>query len=223
MIVNKSFAVWAAILLLTTSGLFGQPPQGSSQEEQEAELKKRVIASLRISAGATVADVGSGDGFYTIPIAHFVGPSGKVFAVDIDDKELSKLKQRLIKEHLGNVQIVKGLPNNPRLPVESVEAAMIVNAYHEMPEHEAMLRQVRVALKHNGRLIIMERMASRYETLSRREQADKHCLGPQFVKRELEGAGFAITKLDDPFVELPDDPEDGKQRWWLVVATKTSQ
>jgi precorrin-6B methylase 2 len=85
-------------------------------------------------------------------LARILGPSGKVYAEDIDDRELYKLKQNLIKEHLENVDIIKGLADDPLLPVESLDAALIVNAYHEMPAHEAMFRHVRAALKQNGRL-----------------------------------------------------------------------
>jgi predicted methyltransferase len=64
------------VILLAASGLFGQPAQ-ISEEERAADLKKRVVAALQVPAGSTVADVGCGDGFYTIPLARFLGPSGK--------------------------------------------------------------------------------------------------------------------------------------------------
>ena len=220
MTVSTPVALQTAVLVLTASGLFSQSPQPRSEEEREAELKRRVIATLEVSTGATVADVGCGDGFYTIPLAKFVGSSGKVFAVDIDDKELFKMKQHLFEEHLDNVQVEKGLANDPRLPVNSLDAAMIVNAYHEMPEHEAMLGHIRVALKQNGRFVLMERITDRYEKLSREEQIKKHCMEPQLAKRELESAGFEIVKLDDHFLDLAPNTEEGTPRWWLVVARR---
>ena len=221
MVVKILFA--PATFLLAASILLGQSPKGALGEDREAHLKKRVVASLQASTGDTVADVGCGEGFYTIPLAQFIGASGKVFAVDIDEKALSKLKQQLTKENLKNVQVQQGLANDPGLPVESLDAAMIVNAYHEMPEHEAILKHIRAALKQDGRLVIMERITDKYEKLTRDEQVKKHHLAARFVSSELEGAGFAILKLDDPFVDLPNDAEDGKPRWWLVVARKLPQ
>jgi len=117
-----------------------------------------------------VADVGCGDGFYTIPLTRFLGPSGKVYAEDIDDKVLYKLKQNTIEERLENVDVVKGLADDPKLPTDGLDAALIVNAYHEMPAHKAMLRHIRTALKQDGRLVPMERISNQFESLSREEQ-----------------------------------------------------
>src|ERR1700676_5179506 len=94
------------LLFLAATNLFGQAKL--SEAEREADLKKRVVAALQVPAGSTVADVGCGDGSYTIPLARFLGPSGKVYAEDIDDKALYKLKQNLIEAHLENVEVEKG-------------------------------------------------------------------------------------------------------------------
>ena len=84
----------------------GQRP--ASEEVWAAEMKRRVIANLHLRSGAEAADVGFGDGFYTLPMAVAVGALGKVFAVDIDEKRLSKLRQRLTDEGLRNIR------NGPR-------------------------------------------------------------------------------------------------------------
>jgi precorrin-6B methylase 2 len=205
------------LLFLAVTNLFGQAQR--SEEERAADLKKRVVAALQVAAGSTVADVGCGDGFYTIPLARFLGPSGKVYAEDIDDKALYKLKQNLIEEHLENVEVVKGLADNPKLPIDSLDAALIVNAYHEMPAHEAMLRHIRTALKQNGNLVLMERISNQFESLSREEQIKVHLLGTNFAKYELEQAGFEVTELHDPFTKRFDDGKNS--RWWLILAKKT--
>ena len=81
--------VRSAILLpLILGGLFGQSPQPSSEADRAADLKRRVIETLHVQPGDTAADVGCGDGFYTIPLARFLRPSGKVYAEDINDAEL---------------------------------------------------------------------------------------------------------------------------------------
>src|SRR2546422_6782397 len=77
---------------------FGQPPQPRSEEDRAADMKRRVVEMLHLLAGDTAADVGCGDGFYTIPLARFLGPSGKVYAEDISEAELIKLKEHLGKE-----------------------------------------------------------------------------------------------------------------------------
>ncbi len=209
-----------SLALIFTGTLIQAQPR--SEEERVADLKKRVVAALQVPVGSTVADVGCGDGFYTIPLARFLGPSGKVYAEDIDDKALYKLKQNLIEEHLENVEIDKGLADDPRLPSDSLDGVLIVNAYHEMPAHEAMLRHVRAALKQTGHLVLMERISNQFESLSREEQIKVHQLGTNFAKHELEEAGFEVSELHDPFTERADDG-NGKSRWWLLVAKKTAR
>lgn len=88
-----------------------------------------------------------------------------------------------------------------------------------MPAHEAMLRHIRAALKPGGIIVVMERLSDKRETESRDELIKHHELAPPFVKQEVEGAGFNTVEVRDPFLgRLPD--EDGKSRWWALVARK---
>src|ERR1017187_5576781 len=77
----------AILPLLIVSGALGQALQPQSEEDRAADMKRRVIETLNLRPGDTAADVGCGDGFYTIPLARLLGPSGKVFAEDISDGE----------------------------------------------------------------------------------------------------------------------------------------
>src|SRR5579863_10277270 len=205
--------------LLIVSGVFAQTPQSQSEANRVAELKRRVIETLQLRAGDTAADVGCGDGFYTIPLAQFLGPSGKVFAEDISDAELFKLKEHLAKEGLKNVEVIKGAEDDPKLPLDRLDAALVVNAYHEMTAHEAMLRHTLAALKPGGTFVLMEGIWYSREKQSRDEQIKHHQLAPEVAKQEVEKAGFKIVEVRDPFLERPPD-QDGKSRWWVLVARK---
>jgi ubiquinone/menaquinone biosynthesis C-methylase UbiE len=209
----------AFVLSIAVYSLFGQPPSPRSEEDRAAELKKRVVEILQLKPGDTAADVGCGDGFYTIPLARFLGPSGKVYAEDISDSELVKLKQHLTEEGLKNVEVIKGAADDPKLPSDRLDAVLIVNAYHEMIEHEAMLRHVRAALKSGGAFVLMEGISDSREAQSRDEQVKHHQLAPQLARQEVQQADFDIVELRDPFLERPPD-ENGKSRWWVLVARK---
>jgi len=152
-------------------------------------------------------------------LARFLGLSGKVFAEDISDAELIKLKEHVTKEGLKNVEVIKGAEDDPKLPPDRLDAALIVNAYHEMTAHEAMLRHTRAALKPGGTFVLMEGIWNSGETQSRDEQIKHHQLAPEVAKQEVEKAGFEIVEVHDLFLERPPD-EDGKSRWWLLVARK---
>jgi ubiquinone/menaquinone biosynthesis C-methylase UbiE len=188
-------------------------------EERASELKRRVIETLKLQPGQTAADVGCGDGFYTLPLARFLGPSGKLYAEDIGDVELAKLKKNLSAESVTNVEVVKGTVDDPQLPAGQMDAVLIVNSYHEMTEHQAMLRHVKTALKQGGTFVLMEAIWDNRENQSRKEQADHHQLSPRLARQEVEEAGFEVIELRDPFLERPPD-EEGKSRWWVLIARK---
>jgi predicted methyltransferase len=205
--------------LIMAGVVFGQGSQPRSEEERIAEMKTRVVALLGLRSGDTAADVGCGDGFYTIPLARLLGPSGRVYAEDISDGQLEKLKQRLSEEGLKSVEIIKGAADDPKLPAAAVDGVLIVNAYHEMSAHEAMLNHVRSAMKPGGVLVVMDGMWNDHESRSREEQVKFHELAPTLAKTEVERAGFEIVEVRDPFIERPPD-RDGKSRWWAIIARK---
>jgi predicted methyltransferase len=209
----------AILLLLSAVVVFSQPSQPQSEENRAAEMKRRVIGALGLRPGDAAADVACGDGFYTIPLARFLGPTGKVFAVDIDDAQLFKLKQHLMEEGLKNVEVIKGAEDDPKLPTNRVDAVLIVNSYHEMTAHEAMLRHTLAALKPGGTFALMEGIWDSREAQSRDEQIKHHQLAPQVAKQEVEKAGFEIVELRDPFLERAPD-EDGRSRWWVLIARR---
>ncbi len=182
-------------------------------------MKSRVVALLGLKSGDTAADVGCGDGFYTIPLARLLGPTGRVYAEDISDEQLEKLKRRLSEEGLKSVEVIKGATDNPKLPAAAVNGVLIVNAYHEMTAHEAMLNHVRSAMKPGGVLVVMDGMWNDHESRSREEQVKFHELAPTLAKAEVQRAGFEIVDVRDPFIERAPG-RDGKSRWWAIIARK---
>lgn len=206
----------AVLLLLAAPTVLGQP-QPRSEDDAAAEMKRRVVETLQLKPGQTAADVGCGDGFYTIPLASALRAAGKVFAVDIDEGALAKLKQRLAEEGLKNVEVIKGKEDDPLLPLDGIDAVLVANAYHEMPAHEAILRHIRAALKPGGLLVIMEDIWENREKQSRDEQTKHHQLAPGIARQEVETSGFEVVSVRDPFLERAPD-KDGKSRWWLIVA-----
>jgi ubiquinone/menaquinone biosynthesis C-methylase UbiE len=212
----------AILLPLILCCVFAQSPKPQSEQDRTAEIKRRVVEALNLRPGDTAADVGCGVGFYTIPLARFLGPSGKVYAEDISGDSLATLKDELAKERLQNVEIIKGEEDDPKLPADQVDTVLIVNAYHEMTAHEAMLRHVQDALKPGGTFFLMDGAWDSRETQSREEQTKNHQLAPRLAKAEVEAAGFEIVEVRDPFIERPPD-NAGKSRWWFIVARKPAR
>jgi ubiquinone/menaquinone biosynthesis C-methylase UbiE len=191
-----------------------QPPASSGEQARERwQRVDDILSALKIAEGSTVADIGAGGGFFTVRLARVVGPSGRVYAVDITREVLTGLRKRVSDEGLQNVEVIHGEPDDPKLPAGSLDAALIVNAYHEMPAHEPMLAHVRKALKPQGRLVLVEPIVDARRDLSRDEQVRRHQIAPEFVTREARKVGFDIVGLEDPFTMKP----DGNELEWLLV------
>ena len=109
--------------------------QSRTAEEVRREQWQRVdeiFAEMRIVPGAVVADIGAGDGFFTSRLARAVGSNGRVFAVEIDDAQIERLRKRLQNDGVENVTIVKAAADDPKLPERALDAALIVNAGHAL-------------------------------------------------------------------------------------------
>ena len=201
----KTLFVAALSAALAQSGVAAKSSQSSGNraaQESTRETQQRVADIFRImgvAPGAVIADVGAGHGFFTVRLAKAVGESGRVYAVDISKEALRSLRTRVEQEGLRNVQVVEGGADNPKLPENTLDAALIVNAYHEMTEHQAMLAHLRKALKPTGRLIIVEPISPSRRDGTRESQTSRHEIAPEFVLRDAREAGFAVAALEDPF------------------------
>jgi precorrin-6B methylase 2 len=190
----------------------------ASRARKEAVREKplRIIELFSlagITPGATVADIGAGKGWLTVELARAVGPGGRVYAEDIDPNVLQAIRKTAAEEGLDNIEVVKGAIDNPRLPRDSLDAAIIISAYHEMSAPDAMLRHIRESLKPTGRLVLVE-PTSRLVAPNREAQRAADVLSAQIVEDDLRKAGFHIAELRDPFtVEL-----SGRSLRWLIVA-----
>jgi ubiquinone/menaquinone biosynthesis C-methylase UbiE len=211
----RQIAVVASAFAAATSVLFAQAPATSREVWQRPD---DIIAALALTAGSNVADVGAGDGFFTARLARAVGPEGRVLAVDIDQKMLERLKQLVEKDKLSNVDVVGGESNDPQLPANSLDAVLIVNAYHEMAEHAAILEHIRKALRASGRLVIVEPITDKRRHQAREVQVKAHELAPEYVVGELHSAGFRVERLDGAFSTNPVTGESN----WIIVAVPGS-
>lgn len=181
---------------------------------QKAE---ELIKQLNLKKESQVADVGCHEGYMTTKLAAVVAPKGKVYAVDVEQPKLDRLAANLEKRNLTNVQVIKGDYDNPKLPLNTLDAVIILDTYHEMDDHDEILRHIVSALKPNGRLVLCEAIADERRDSPRADQERKHELGIRFALEDLKKAGFSILKQQDPFVDRTKEKSD---KMWLIVAVK---
>jgi len=162
-------------------------------ERIEEEAPDEAIRILRIPKGATVADIGAGTGYMTVLLAAAVGTTGRVYATDLQPQMLDMLRRRLELKKIANVTPVLGEIDDPKLPADSVDLALMVDVYHELARPQTMLRRLREALKPGGRLVLLE-YRKEDPTIPIRPE---HKMSVREAKTELEAEGFTLSKVDE--------------------------
>ena len=162
----------------------------TEQIRDDRREAQRVMDQANITRGMTVADIGAGDGYYTVRLAARVGENGRVLAQDIDEAALRRLGNRVERERLDNVSIKLGAPDDPRLPNDSFDRVFMVHMYHEIVEPYAFLWRMRPSLRKGGQVIVVD--------VDR--PADQHGIDPQLLFCEFERVGFRLVE----FVRKPE-------------------
>jgi ubiquinone/menaquinone biosynthesis C-methylase UbiE len=170
------------------------PPGGNSFSSEEIRDNRNeantVMDLASIQTGMTVADIGAGDGYYTIRLAERVGAKGRVLAEDIDAEARDRLAERVLRERLDNVSVRLGTPDDPKLPATSFDRIFMVHMYHEVAEPYAFLWRLRPSLRPNGRVIVVD--------VDR--PTDRHGINPQLLFCEFARVGFKLVE----FVSKPE-------------------
>jgi len=117
---------------------------------------EEVMAFAGVKPGMSIADIGAGEGYYTVRLSPIVGPKGRVLAQDIIPATRDHLAQRVDREGLDNVSVRLGLPDDPRIPASSFDRIFLVHMYHEVTSPYAFLWHLRAGLKPNGEVIVVD-------------------------------------------------------------------
>lgn len=165
--------------------------QFSNEDARDERNEAQIVMDLaNIEAGTTVADIGAGEGYYTVRLAERVGDDGRVLAQDIDREALQRLGQRIDRERLENISIKLGEPDDPQLPVDSFDRIFLVHMYHEVTEPYAFLWRMWPALTDEGQIIVVD--------VDR--PVGRHGIPPALLFCEFNAVGFQLVE----FIERPD-------------------
>lgn len=165
--------------------------QFSNEDARDERNEAQVVMDLaNIEAGMTVADIGAGEGYYTVRLATRVGEDGRVLAQDISREALQRLGRRVERERLENISIKLGQPDDPQLPVDSFDRIFLVHMYHEVTEPYAFLWRLWPALAEEGQVIVVD--------VDR--PTDRHGIPPKLLFCEFDAVGFDLVE----FIERPD-------------------
>lgn len=168
-------------------------------ERSSRALEERpdlLIKALELTPDMVVADIGAGTGYFTAPMARRV-TEGRVYAVDVQPEMVALMERYKAESGLGNVELVLGAEDDPRLPAATVDLALMVDAYHEFEYPYEMMRGIVAALKPGGLAVLAEyRGEDRFSTIKPHHKMTQHQ-----VKQEMAQVGLAWVKTDESLPE----------------------
>jgi ubiquinone/menaquinone biosynthesis C-methylase UbiE len=211
-----------SFLILINSFALGQDQwkniytESAWKERDRWQRADDIINFLKIGKSSQVADIGCHEGYMSFKLSKIVDETGKVSAVDVDQGKIDKLKNHIAQRKVNNIEVIKGDYDDPKLGSNTLDAAIILDTYHEMDDHDKILQRIKTALKPNGRLLICEAIATTRKNATRSEQERKHELGMNFAIDDLKKAGYLILESKDNFIDREKEKGD---KMWVVVAT----
>src|SRR5580700_473667 len=143
-------AVCGALRLAVRHAAAAVPSPAASQEIP------RLAELMQWKPGIAVADIGAGDGSYTFEAAKIVGPSGRVYATEIDQAKLKALRESVAKRKLSNVTVVESAAGDTKLPTDCCDAIFLRRVYHHITQPEAFDKNLLRSVKPGGRLAIID-------------------------------------------------------------------
>lgn len=162
-----------------------------NEDRRDERGEARIVMDLaQIRGGMTVADIGAGEGYYTVRLAEKVGSDGRVLAQDINREALERLGRRVERERLENISIKLGKTDDPQLPADSFDRIFLVHMYHEVAEPYAFLWRMWPALADGGQIVVVESD----------RPSGRHGFPHAMLFCEFEAIGYELIE----FIERPD-------------------
>ncbi len=202
---------WRCSLLLAAA-LATASLRGTAHAQDEFETDaERLVAALALDTGRTVADIGAGSGQLTIALGRAVGPSGRVYATELDEDRLDTIRAAAETAGLRNVTVLEAHPARTNLPEGCCDALVLRLVYHHIGDPAAMNASLRQSLRPGGLLAVIDFRPDSTESADPegRDTGEQHGVTPATVARELTQAGFELVTTDE-----------GNGRRYMVVARR---
>ena len=146
--------------------------------------------AIGVEPGMIIGEVGAGLGRYVVHMASRTGPEGKIYAEDIDKKDLEYLDHRCERDNIPNVETIVGTETDPKFPENTLDLVYIINSYHHIEKVIPLMRNIIPSLKAGGKFVIIENEPEK-------SGWDSHTTPRKRLIKEVEEAGFKLVKTID--------------------------
>ncbi len=193
----------AAAIALVASPCFGQHEEHQHTPDPHRErlywqMPLRVLHEIGVMPGMRVADVGAGDGYFTLRLAEAVGDGGDVFASDIDANALKVLEEKRDAAGVQNIHIIHGTEDDPLLPDSSIDLVLIVNTIHLVDNPPVFLENVRRSLKPGGTVAFVQWSAEKMDSEAPDwDELDRARYTLRTTLRTIYDGGLEVVRLLD--------------------------
>jgi len=156
---------------------------------------ERLVETLDVDPGEVFADVGAGDGRFAVALARVVGERGRIYATEVDPKDLETIRDRLRDEKVDNVSVVAGTQRDTGLPKDCCDGILLRRVYHHFQDPAAMRASLARALKDGGLILVVDfdtKGWSRPEGIP--DSRTGHGIPKAMLVKEMEGAGFHLME-----------------------------
>ncbi len=186
--------------------------QNDFAEEWEMQYLQRqppdkILSAIGVRQGMVIGEIGAGRGRFTVYMAREVGPSGKIYANDIDEKALSYLKGRAVRQGFKNIQTIIGKQDDPCFPDNSLDMAVMVLVYHMLEKPDNLLKNIKNGLKPGANLVIIDpvdRLIDEEFGVDRTKPGEKTPKIQERIEKSAREAGYELirteTFLTDDFI-----------------------
>jgi ubiquinone/menaquinone biosynthesis C-methylase UbiE len=191
MIKARIFILPTIVLSLLAVSLPAQTVEANEKLANDRMPPAQVMDAVGVKPGMIIGEIGAGRGRYTIHLASRVGPSGRIYANDINAASLSYLKSRCEKDGLTNVGTILGRVDDPLLPKGALDMAVMVWVFHHLDEPVALLKNLKASLKPGATVVILDPDPERGG-----ERDSERPSSAESVRKEAEAAGYELVKTE---------------------------
>jgi ubiquinone/menaquinone biosynthesis C-methylase UbiE len=186
------------LIIASVATALAHPVRAAAQDEFTADAA-RLVKALDLTVGRSVADIGAGAGQLAVGLARIVGPTGKVYATELEPDRLRAIRSATASAGVKNVTILEAHVTRTNLPDGCCDALVLRFVYHHIGNPALMNRSLYQSLKPGGRVAIIDFRPDSAESAdpTRRSDGEQHGVTPPTVVRELREAGFELISVED--------------------------